>query len=121
MSDQLCVQPGKMPEKKTWFLLGEVRLWWQMRFRKNIEKKTECGVCFRSTFTLFAVGTGLKTDLSRIFRKNYKELFYYSKNSIPLHLVFRELSSAGSEHLPYKQRVGGSNPSTPTLRGFSLY
>ena len=27
----------------------------------------------------------------------------------------RELSSAGSEHLPYKQRVGGSNPSAPTL------
>jgi len=26
-----------------------------------------------------------------------------------------EFSSAGSEHLPYKQRVGGSNPSTPTL------
>ena len=26
----------------------------------------------------------------------------------------RELSSAGSEHLPYKQRVGGSNPSAPT-------
>ena len=25
-------------------------------------------------------------------------------------------SSAGSEHLPYKQRVGGSNPSTPTVR-----
>ena len=24
-------------------------------------------------------------------------------------------SSAGSEHLPYKQRVGGSNPSTPTF------
>ena len=32
-----------------------------------------------------------------------------------------EFSSAGSEHLPYKQRVGGSNPSTPTaslVRGF---
>jgi putative endonuclease len=28
----------------------------------------------------------------------------------------RELSSAGSEHLPYKQRVGGSNPSAPTLK-----
>src|SRR5690606_152864 len=28
----------------------------------------------------------------------------------------RELSSAGSEHLPYKQRVGGSNPSAPTQR-----
>ena len=26
-----------------------------------------------------------------------------------------EFSSAGLEHLPYKQRVGGSNPSTPTL------
>gem|GEM_PF-1115356 len=29
---------------------------------------------------------------------------------------FRAFSSAGSEHLPYKQRVGGSNPSTPTER-----
>lgn len=26
-----------------------------------------------------------------------------------------EFSSVGSEHLPYKQRVGGSNPSTPTV------
>jgi len=36
----------------------------------------------------------------------------------------REFSSAGSEHLPYKQRVGGSNPSTPTKashqRGFFM-
>ena len=29
---------------------------------------------------------------------------------------FRAFSSAGSEHLPYKQRVGGSNPSTPTKK-----
>ncbi len=28
----------------------------------------------------------------------------------------RAFSSAGSEHLPYKQRVGGSNPSTPTTK-----
>ena len=42
-----------------------------------------------------------------------------------MHRFLREraFSSAGSEHLPYKQRVGGSNPSTPTkkaslLRGF---
>ena len=28
------------------------------------------------------------------------------------------LSSAGSEHLPYKQRVGGSNPSAPTTDSF---
>ena len=35
----------------------------------------------------------------------------------------REFSSAGSEHLPYKQRVGGSIPSTPTVplqAGFSF-
>ena len=29
-------------------------------------------------------------------------------------IFFRALSSAGLEHLPYKQRVGGSNPSAPT-------
>ncbi len=36
---------------------------------------------------------------------------------VPLHRFPKEraFSSAGSEHLPYKQRVGGSNPSTPTL------
>ncbi len=31
----------------------------------------------------------------------------------------RAFSSAGSEHLPYKQRVGGSNPSTPTKQKIS--
>ena len=30
----------------------------------------------------------------------------------------RAFSSVGLEHLPYKQRVGGSNPSTPTLGCF---
>ena len=29
--------------------------------------------------------------------------------------ITRALSSAGSERLPYKQRVGGSNPSAPTI------
>ena len=29
-------------------------------------------------------------------------------------ITHRAFSSAGLEHLPYKQRVGGSNPSTPT-------
>ena len=37
----------------------------------------------------------------------------------PLYKKARAFSSAGSEHLPYKQRVGGSNPSTPTKRGVS--
>ena len=32
-----------------------------------------------------------------------------------LSFIKRAFSSAGSEHLPYKQRVGGSNPSTPTF------
>ena len=32
----------------------------------------------------------------------------------PLSKRNRALSSAGSERLPYKQRVGGSNPSAPT-------
>ena len=31
---------------------------------------------------------------------------------------FWAFSSAGSEHLPYKQRVGGSNPSTPTKKNY---
>ena len=31
-------------------------------------------------------------------------------------LKARAFSSAGLEHLPYKQRVGGSNPSTPTSK-----
>ena len=43
-----------------------------------------------------------------------KNLFV-SNFTLPLHSqTKREFSSAGSEHLPYKQRVGGSNPSTPT-------
>ena len=29
-------------------------------------------------------------------------------------VLFREHSSVGLEHLPYKQRVGGSTPSAPT-------
>ena len=32
----------------------------------------------------------------------------------------RAFSSAGLEHLPYKQRVGGSNPSTPTKGCFHV-
>ena len=37
------------------------------------------------------------------------------KNGIVLKsLIYREHSSVGLEHLPYKQRVGGSTPSAPT-------
>ena len=34
--------------------------------------------------------------------------------AVPSHFLKREFSSACFLHLPYKQRVGGSNPSTPT-------
>ena len=33
---------------------------------------------------------------------------------------YRAVSAVGSEHLPYKQRVGGSNPSLPTTEMTSL-
>ena len=33
----------------------------------------------------------------------------------------RALSSVGSERLPYKQRVGGSNPSAPTFDEKTAY
>ena len=46
------------------------------------------------------------------------KMLVIQKNFIPLHsLNKRALSSAGLEHLPYKQRVGGSNPSAPTKKG----
>ena len=32
----------------------------------------------------------------------------------------RAFSSVGLEHLPYKQRVGGSNPSTPTNKELQM-
>ena len=46
-------------------------------------------------------------DSSRLFENHFKT---------QLRTRFWAFSSAGSEHLPYKQRVGGSNPSTPTTR-----
>ncbi len=47
-------------------------------------------------------------------------LKYFANIKIHLHLypqsdkIARALSSVGSEHLVYTQRVGGSNPSAPT-------
>ena len=46
-----------------------------------------------------------------IFKKNHSEICI---NETTQNRKTRAFSSAGSEHLPYKQRVGGSNPSTPT-------
>ena len=44
--------------------------------------------------------------------------FMFSRKYVSV-ILKRELSSAGSEHLPYKQRVGGSNPSAPTKASVS--
>ena len=54
-----------------------------------------------------------------IFFEKSDEKICRFKNLLYLCIAFgtkRAFSSAGSEHLPYKQRVGGSNPSTPTTR-----
>ena len=47
-----------------------------------------------------------------------EKIWKLGKVVVTLHslLGMRALSSAGSERLPYKQRVGGSNPSAPTNR-----
>ena len=44
------------------------------------------------------------------------KIWIIASNGIPLHTLTtsRAFSSVGLEHLPYKQRVGGSTPSTPT-------
>jgi hypothetical protein len=45
----------------------------------------------------------------------YFELIFEQQANAPIFAFQkREFSSAGSEHLPYKQRVTGSNPVTPT-------
>ena len=52
-----------------------------------------------------------------IFPKN---IWWDKKKCVPLQRIWQKslcdwvISAAGSEHLPYKQRVGGSNPSSPT-------
>ena len=46
--------------------------------------------------------------------------YYYNTYLCNRFQEARAFSSAGSEHLPYKQRVGGSNPSTPTKEEVTL-
>ena len=53
-------------------------------------------------------------------KKSSGKVWRYENKALPLHSLLRNdkaraFSSAGLEHLPYKQRVGGSNPSTPTM------
>ena len=71
-------------------------------------------------------------DFFVCFLKKSKKNFGSSRNCCtfaPLLTKTWAVSAVGSEHLPYKQRVGGSNPSLPTnrkiphiaVRDFCLY
>ena len=51
----------------------------------------------------------------------FKIKFGVSENSCIFAVPFREHSSVGLEHLPYKQRVGGSTPSAPTRTQTPFY
>ena len=64
-----------------------------------------------------------KIEKITLFLHFFCQIFGHIKKSSTFALAFgkevtqiklRAFSSAGLEHLPYKQRVGGSNPSTPT-------
>ena len=67
--------------------------------------------------------SNLYASSAKMFEKS--EIKFASLKNVRIFaILFREHSSVGLEHLPYKQRVGGSTPSAPTrslavlLRGF---
>ena len=67
------------------------------------------------------VGTAYKKSVKPTIAKHFFcKLFGQTQKKPYLCIAFRNkaraFSSAGLEHLPYKQRVGGSNPSTPTTQ-----
>lgn len=71
------------------------------------------------------VGTGYKKSVKPTIAKHFFcKLFGQTQKKPYLCIAFRNkaraFSSAGLEHLPYKQRVGGSNPSAPTQKQISL-
>ena len=68
----------------------------------------------KSTFCTNLVKISPITIKKIVFVLKVEKVLDFDKNFLSLHPQTREFSSAGSEHLPYKQRVGGSNPSTPT-------
>ena len=56
--------------------------------------------------------------ITSLQEKSWGKIWWFAEKGVPLHRFSEEraFSSAGLEHLPYKQRVGGSNPSTPTKK-----
>ena len=73
----------------------------------------ECVNSFILVLSSFLFKISLESPCG-IEKKQYLcNAFRERHNTNRMHI--RAFSSAGSEHLPYKQRVGGSNPSTPTI------
>jgi hypothetical protein len=62
----------------------------------------------------------LPLNFTPVFLDNYRKIPIFEYQILAFAIVLfdnfinRALSSAGSEHLPYKQGVVGSNPSAPT-------
>ena len=71
----------------------------------------------RAFFLRFRPKLPVKAEKTpRFLKKTPRYLEHIPKvRTFASQLRTRALSSAGSERLPYKQRVGGSNPSAPTL------
>ena len=71
----------------------------------------------RAFFLRFRPELPVKAEKTpRFLKKTPRYLEHIPKvRTFASQLRTRALSSAGSERLPYKQRVGGSNPSAPTL------
>ena len=93
-----------------------------MVFTLNPMKGTNRRGMFMFTFSLLFVvpqqAPAMKQRVN-VDEKYGKKFGVFTKtNYLCTHILDKEwaFSSAGLEHLPYKQRVGGSNPSTPTLR-----
>ena len=77
------------------------------------------GVC-----CCFIVGcVNNSNGVGNFYEKIFEKIWWIQTSCVTLHRFWQEraLSSAGSERLPYKQRVGGSNPSAPTTISFLPY
>ena len=64
-------------------------------------------------------GAESKKKIKKKFEKvcrNKKKQYLCITRTMNNGTTIRELSSVGSERLPYKQRVGGSTPSAPTKK-----
>ncbi len=99
--------------KPKWLLVQSSRDFKILGGYANYKRRICFGFNVRSSFYSFRIFSIKGLKHLQIF------LIYFlheKKIALPLHLQKRELSSAGSEHLPYKQRVGGSNPSAPTSK-----